>query len=198
LSQEWDEAYRSGSYRKHWDSSTASQEIATCVALGILPRDGIIIDIGCGSGSDAVFLATLGFHVKALDISGVALDLVRKKASKAGVKVETVNSNATKMSVADASIDFALDRGLLHNLSNKDGRAYALELARVLKHGGGLLLRGARNSYDGNFNPITEKRMGRTFPNELFTRGQVVPMTMVSDAERDPALKGVIVLIRRK
>lgn len=84
MSQRWDEAYRSGEYRKYWDYSYASQEIATCAALEIFPRGGVILDVGCGSGSDAVFLATLGFRVKALDISTKALDLVRAKA-KSGV-----------------------------------------------------------------------------------------------------------------
>ena len=198
LSHDWDEAYRSGSYRKHWDYDNASQEIVTCAALGIFPRNGVIMDVGCGSGSDAVFLATLGFHVKALDISLAALDLVKEKAMKAGVKVETVHSSATKMPIGDASVDFALDRGLLHNLNDADGRVYALELARVLKSGGGLLLRGARIGYDGNFNPITEERMKRTFPNKFFSTGPVLPITMLSDAEKDPTLDGAIVIIHRK
>ena len=198
MSTDWDEAYRSGWYRKQWDYSNASQEVATCAALGIFPRNGVIVDIGCGSGSDAVFLATLGFHVKALDISGAALDLVKKKAAKAGVQVETVHSSATKMPIEDGSVDFALDRGLLHNLSDTDGRAYAIELARVLKPGGGLLLRGARKGYRWNFNPITEQRMEVIFPNELFSKGPVIPMAMISDAEKAPALDGAIVIIRRK
>ena len=155
MSQDWDEAYRSGAYRMHWDYNSASQEIAACVALGIFPKNGVILDIGCGSGSDAVFLATLGFHVKALDISPTALNLVKEKATKAHVNVETVQGSATRMPISDATIDFALDRGCFHNLSDKDGRAYALEVARVLRPAGGLLLRGARTSYDDNFNPIT-------------------------------------------
>jgi len=204
LSGYWDEAYRSGLYRKQWDHGDASQEIATCAALGIFPRNGVILDVGCGSGSDAVFLATMGFQVKALDISAKALDLVEEKAAKAGVKVETVHSSATKMPIEDASIDFALDRGLLHNLSDTEGSTYALELARVLKQGGQLLLRGARKSEfnqggaDINFNPITEERIERTFPSELFAKGSVIPITMISDAETDPTLEGAIVIIRRK
>lgn len=82
MSLDWDEAYRSGQYRKHWDLSTASQEIATCAALGLFPRDGVILDAGCGSGSDAVFLAARGFRVKALDISSAALDLVKRRLPK--------------------------------------------------------------------------------------------------------------------
>jgi len=59
------------------------------------------------------------------------------------------------MPVDAASVDFALDRGLLHNLSDDEGKAYAKELVHILKPRAGFLLRGARISYDGNFNPIT-------------------------------------------
>ena len=198
MSYDWDEAYRTGQYRKHWDYSAPSQEIATCAALGIFPRGGVILDIGCGSGSDAVFLATLGFHVKALDTSAAALELVKEKASSAGVKVETVHGSATKMPIDVASVDFALDRGLLHNLGDDEGKAYAIELARILKPGAGFLLRGARISYDGNFNPITSERLGVTFPDRSFSIGPPIPIKMVSDAVDDRALDGAIVIIRRK
>ena len=87
---------------------------------------------------------------------------------------------------------------LFHNLNDDDGRAYSKELARVLKPGAGLLLRGARRSYDGAFNPITAERLRNTFSEDSFSYGPVVPITMISDADRDPALEGAIVIIRRK
>ena len=198
MSSDWDEAYRTGQYRKHWDHSSPSQEIATCAALGIFPRNGVILDVGCGSGSDAVFLATLGFRVKALDISPTALELVKEKANGAGVKVETIHGSATKMPLDAASVDFALDRGLLHNLSDAKGKAYAKELARILRPGAGFLLRGARISYDGNFNPITPERLGATFSERSFSIGPPIPIAMVSDAADDRTFDGAIVIIRRK
>lgn len=193
---DWDEAYRSGQYRNHWDYRSASQEIAACAALGLFPPRCTILDAGCGSGSDSVFLAALGSHVKALDVSSTALSLAREKATKAGVAVETVLGSATKMPIEDRSIDFALDRGLLHNLSDEDGRVYASELARVLRPGGGVLLRGARVDYHGHFNPITVERIRTTFPEKSFSSGPVVPITMVSDAENDPTLDAAIVILR--
>ena len=198
MSFDWDEAYRTGQYREEWDCSAASQEVAACAALGVFPRNGVLLDIGCGSGSDAIFLASLGFHVKALDISSVALDLVKERAAKAKVKVETIHASVTKMPIERTSVDFALDRGLLHNLDDEEGRAYAIELARILKPGAGFLLRGARISYKGNFNPITSARIRRTFPSRSFSAGPVVPIQMVSDATTNRTLDGAIVIIRRK
>jgi len=198
MALDWDEAYRTGEYRKHWDYGQASQEVAACAALGVFPPGAVILDAGCGSGSDAVYLAALGFRVKALDVSGTALALVREKASRAGVTVETVEGSATKMPLADRSVDFALDRGLLHNLPDAEGSAYAGELARVLRPGGGILLRGARSSYGGHFHPITAERIRATFPERSFAIGPVVPITLLSDAEQDPTLDAAMVALRRK
>jgi ubiquinone/menaquinone biosynthesis C-methylase UbiE len=198
MSLDWDEAYRSGQYRKQWDHDVPSQEIAACAAFGIIPSNGVILDVGCGSGSDAVFLAALGYRVKALDISSAALNLVKKKATKANVTVETFHSSATKMPIEDASIDFALDRGLLHNLNDDDGKFYASEVARVLKPGAGLLLRGARIDYNGYFFPITAERIKKIFPEKSFSSGPVIPFTMLSDANENPTLTSAIVLILRK
>ena len=195
---DWNEAYRSGEYRAHWDYRYPSQEIAACAALGLFPPGCCILDAGCGSGSDAVFLATLGFRVTALDVSSTALSLVREKAARAGVVVDTVLGSATKMPLEGRSRDFALDRGLLHNLSDADGSAYASELSRVLRPGGGVLLRGARVDYDGHFNPITVERIRTAFPERSFSSGPVVPITMVSDAEKDPTLDAAIVMLRRR
>jgi ubiquinone/menaquinone biosynthesis C-methylase UbiE len=195
LSFDWEEAYRLGSYRNQWDYGSPSQEIATCVALGVFPRNGVLLDAGCGTASDAIFLAGLGFRVKALDWSSIALTLAREKAAKARVNIEFIHSSALKMPIDDSSIDFALDRGLFHNLTDEDGVIYAKELARVLRPGSGFLLRGARVDYNGNFNPITAQRIEKAFPQALFSAGPITPITMVSDAG---PLDGAIVLIRRK
>ena len=197
MAEDWDGAYRTGRYRS-WDYGVASQEVVACAVLGIFPPNGVILDVGCGSGSDAVFLTTIGFHVKALDVSSAALDLLKKKAAKAGVRVETVHGDATKMPIEDSSIDFALDRGLLHNLDDDEGAAYAMELARVLKRGAGFLVRGARVSYNGNFYPMKSKRLNAMFPERLFSIGRVLPMAMISDADEDRKLDGAIALIRRR
>jgi len=46
---------------------------------------GTALDLGCGEGADAIWLATAGWQVTAIDISGTALDRARMHASAAGV-----------------------------------------------------------------------------------------------------------------
>jgi len=55
---------------------------------GLTP--GRVLDVGCGEGADAVWLAAQGWHVIALDVSRVALERARRAAVDAGVAVQWV------------------------------------------------------------------------------------------------------------
>jgi len=55
---------------------------------GLTP--GRVLDVGCGEGADAVWLASHGWHVTALDVSRVALERARRAAVDAGVAVQWV------------------------------------------------------------------------------------------------------------
>jgi SAM-dependent methyltransferase len=55
---------------------------------------GRALDVGCGEGADAIWLARGGWTVTAIDISNVALDRARESAERAGVTVEWVHGDA--------------------------------------------------------------------------------------------------------
>ena len=48
-------------------------------------RPGRVLDVGCGEGADAIWLAQQGWDVTALDVSGVALERARAVAKEAGI-----------------------------------------------------------------------------------------------------------------
>ncbi len=75
----WDERYRSAD--AIWSGDPNPQLVAEVAGLA----SGTALDIGCGEGADAVWLAERGWHVTAIDISGVALERARSAASNAGV-----------------------------------------------------------------------------------------------------------------
>jgi SAM-dependent methyltransferase len=80
----WDARYRDGAYegRTH----------PTALLADWLPRlqRGRALDVACGAGRNALYLAANGFAVSALDISRVALDRGRREAAARGLEIDWI------------------------------------------------------------------------------------------------------------
>jgi SAM-dependent methyltransferase len=97
----------------HWDARYNEQEGAiwsgrpngrlTAEAAGLTP--GRALDVGCGEGADAIWLARNGWTVTAIDISGVALDRARQVGELAGVTVEWVAGDVLELTLPARSFD---------------------------------------------------------------------------------------------
>ena len=140
--ERWNAHYTSGSYRNEWHLEVPSPELCALVAAEVI-TGGNALDLGCGAGTEAVYLATLGFRVWALDIAPLALRLVDDRAAQAGVEVTTVHAAVPETGLPDATFDFINDRSCLHTMQPTPDmlRAYAAEAWRLLAPGGVLLMR---------------------------------------------------------
>ena len=191
----WDSAYREGDYR-HWEVEFPSPELAALVAAGVLAKGSRVLDIGCGGGLDAIYLAKCGFRVTGIDLSGVALKIAAKRAKKANVSVEWRLGSATRLPVEDSSFDVATDRGLFHLLEDGERRRYAREVHRVLKPGGRVVIRGAGEEVGRQrFNPVTEAAIDACFVRSKFRRGPIVRIPLFS---REGALSCRMVVLEKK
>lgn len=97
-SSEWDERY--GESVQIWSGRPNGALVAEVADL----RPGRALDVGCGEGADAVWLAGRGWQVTALDVSRVALDRAAAAARDAGVGVRWVHAG-----LLDASLPHAFD-----------------------------------------------------------------------------------------
>ena len=70
---------------------------------GLTP--GTALDVGCGEGADAIWLAGRGWAVTAVDVSEVAVDRARLAAGRAGVTVEWMAGDALAMALPEAAFD---------------------------------------------------------------------------------------------
>jgi len=70
---------------------------------GLAP--GRALDVGCGEGADAVWLARLGWDVTGLDVSKVALDRAERHAADAGVRVTWVRSGLVDAPLPSGGFD---------------------------------------------------------------------------------------------
>lgn len=105
-----------------------------------IPLQGSVIDIGCGKGRNAVYLAKQGLEVYATDYISIALTTAKELAKKNNVSEhiyffeEPIDS---KWSFADGTFNFAIDCFSSIDIETKEGRdTYKAELLRTLKPGG--------------------------------------------------------------
>ncbi len=179
----WDRAYRAGDHLEHWEAPSVPAELAALLASGCARRGDTALDVGCGSGQEAVFLAAAGMQVIAVDSSLPALELARERAAAAGVSLDLRAGSAFDLPVASDSIDLVLDRGCLHGIDREDRPDYAAEIARVLAPGGLFLLRGAQHDdEERGLVGIGAEEIDRLFPAPELTRGPVVPIDLQAAA----------------
>ncbi len=190
----WENAFESGEY-KHWESSFPSPELAALAAAGILKTNSRVLDIGCGGGRDAIFMAQCGLNVIGVDISSAALRIAIKRSKKIHVNVDWQRGNVLALPIAAGSIDFLTDRGLFHLLEDVHRLLYSLEVCRVLKSGGHALIRGAsKESGHEQFNPVSEEAIDRFFVASKFRRGLVLPLPLFSI---EGVMDGRIVIVQK-
>lgn len=99
MQAEWDQRY-AGEGRL-WSGQTNGALVAEVVGL----PPGKVLDVGCGEGADAVWLARNGWDVTALDVSGVALDRAAGHATEAGVTVRWVHADLVQADLTPESFD---------------------------------------------------------------------------------------------
>lgn len=108
---------------------------------------GRALDLGCGTGTDSVYLAGHGWEVTAVDAVPRALALARRAASAAGVAPRFVQGDVTRL--ADLGIgdryDLVLDFGCFHTLPEPLRNAYVASVSNVVAPNATLLLYGFSN-----------------------------------------------------
>lgn len=97
---EWDARYRERDGAR-WSGRPNGRFIAEVADLAA----GRALDVGCGEGADAIWLAELGWTVTAIDISRVAIDRAREAARVAGLSVEWIIGDALKTAFPARAFD---------------------------------------------------------------------------------------------
>jgi len=146
----WDLAYRSGA---PWDSDVPADELVELVEGGRI-RACRALDIGCGTGSNVVYLAEKGFDAFGVDVSKVAIRKAVAKARERSLRCTFYVLDFTqtqKISKSFSTFDLLLDLGCFHSLSPQDREKYAYSL-ELVSHPSSLyllwcFLRGSRWSY---------------------------------------------------
>ncbi len=105
---------------------------------------GAVLDAGCGTGENALFLARRGCAVTGIDFLKTPIEIARKRALERNVPatflVTDTLSLASEPKTWTAKFDNVLDSGLFHVFNDEDAEVYVAGLHRVLKPGGRVYL----------------------------------------------------------
>ncbi|MBN2084181.1 MAG: class I SAM-dependent methyltransferase [Anaerolineales bacterium] len=126
-------------YRFHspWDTGIPAPELVRTIA-GLAP--GRAIDLGCGTGTNLLYLAEHGWEITGVDFIGRALAAAKRKlGSRPAAWLQADVTNLERMRLP-GPYDLALDMGCFHSLNRADRARYARGLGRWMKPEGLFLL----------------------------------------------------------
>ncbi len=132
--QPWDASYLNGP--PPWDLREAQPTILRLAGDGAFA--GAVLDAGCGTGENALHVASLGLHVLGVDLAETALSLAREKAAARGLDADFVVADALHLDRLGRVFDTVLDCGLFHSFDSDERRDYVASLASVTTRGGSL------------------------------------------------------------
>jgi cyclopropane fatty-acyl-phospholipid synthase-like methyltransferase len=92
---------------------------------------GRTIDLGCGVGEEAIYLARKGFDMTGVDSSPTAIKLARDRARKAGVEVTFLEDDLTNLRKVAGSFDLMIDFGAFNDLDQQQRDQYRNSIMEI-------------------------------------------------------------------
>jgi len=129
---DWEAMYRDGT--PSWETGNPSGELVDILDEGTIPP-GTTLEVGCGTGADAVYLARRGFEVTAVDSSPLAVERAHSRAELAGVPVCFVLDDVFEFVRTGERYDFVYDAGFYHFIRRYDLTRYVDLLWRTTRPG---------------------------------------------------------------
>jgi len=144
-----------------WDTGQTPPEI---VALAEALPPGRALDLGCGTGTSARYLAARGWQVTGIDFIPAAIHRARKLAREAHLSIDFRVGDVTRLDGLSEPFDLAFDVGCFHNLSPVQQQAYAEGLARLTRPGATFALYAfAPRELHGRRAGVTPEEVSHTF-----------------------------------
>ncbi len=156
----WDASYHPGP--APWDIGHPQPAIVRLASEGGF--SGAVLDAGCGTGENALQVASLGLSVLGVDVAETALAMARAKADERGIKVEFAAADAFHLERLDRTFETVLDCGLFHSFDVEERPRYAASIASVTDNNGTLyVLCFSDNDPDTGPHPISQEELRAAF-----------------------------------
>lgn len=107
---------------------------------------GRALDLGCGTGTNAIYLAKIGWNVVAVDFSSRAIAIAKRKARAEQVNVKWLVNDVSRLHNISEVFDLILDIGCFHGLNQAQKEQYLANIKSFLSQNGTFLLYGFLHS----------------------------------------------------
>lgn len=199
-------AERHGMFQRHYVEGTAPWDIGRpqpeIVALDEAGQLGpVVIDVGCGTGENALFLASRGHHVTGIDAAQAAIATARAKAEERGLEAEFIAADVLKaLPEIGMSADAVIDVGFFHSLSDEERPVFVDGLARVLASSGVYAMLCFSDRVPGDLGPrrVSEAEIRLAFWGRRWIVREIRPAELHSAVPARPIVDANLAIIERR
>ncbi len=146
-----------------WDIGHPQKEFIRLAEDGEI--SGRVLDVGCGTGENAIYLAHLGFDVWGIDAAPSAIKKAKENAKKHGITMNFLFFDALNLQSLNNKFDTVIDCGLFHVFTDEERPIFAASLSSVLYPGGRYFMLCFSEHEPGSFGPrrVTQAEIRDTF-----------------------------------
>jgi SAM-dependent methyltransferase len=156
----WDASYQDGP--APWDVGRPQPAVVRLAAEGRFA--GAVLDAGCGTGDNALHLASLGVSVLGVDVAETALAMARAKAADRGLEVAFEVADVFQLDRLGHGFQTVLDSGMFHTCDGDERPRYVSSLASVTERGGTLyVVCFSDQGPDAGPHPVSEAELRAAF-----------------------------------
>jgi cyclopropane fatty-acyl-phospholipid synthase-like methyltransferase len=156
----WESAYLA---TPPWDIGRPQPAIMRLAEAGRIT--GSVLDIGCGTGENVLYLVERGLTVTGVDGATTAIRKARAKAKRRGLNASFEVGDALNLSVPERPFDTVIDSGLFHVFSDDERERFRASLERVIRPGGIYFLMCFSDQQPGDWGPrrVTQAEIRSVF-----------------------------------
>lgn len=174
----WDASYHDGP--APWDTGQPQPAIVRVASEGGFA--GPVLDAGCGTGENALQVASLGLPVLGVDVAETALATARAKAPSVALRLTSLEvdfaaADALQLQRLERKFETVVDCGLFHTFDRSERPGYGASLASVTEHGGTLyVLCFSDEGLDTGPHPVSQEELRSAFgPGDGWDVAAIVP-----------------------
>jgi len=146
-----------------WEIDGPQSEIAGLAERGEIRS--AVLDVGCGTGENALYLAKIGFEVVAVDIVAAAVEKALSKAKERSLAPAFLVWNCLELEHLERRFNTVIDSGFFHVLPDKKRPVFVKSLSSVLHPGGTYFVICFSEHEPGSWGPrrVTQREIRENF-----------------------------------